>query len=404
MLDSAKPEDASLLPAASALALYDPEDTRWDKVGGKVAQPMVKVNAVYLGTWLDALRPARGELTAPLATIFRDKEHSKTERSLAMNILADYASDQPTLLANLLMDSEESQFDDLFKRLRNHRDQAVRLLKAELAKPSPNGTEEKKDDLAKRQARAAVALARLGYADAVWPKLEHHPDPQLRSYILNWLKPLGADPKMIAAELDRIKPVAKPTPAEGQQPMEAILFNSENSKRRALILALGRYGTERLFPEERDSLINTLLDLFEADHDAGIHGATEWTLRQWKQEGGLKQKDDALRGKDRGDRRWYVNGQGHTFALIDGPVEFLMGSPPTEPERFDPELLHKRAIPRRFAIATKEVTVEQYQEFLKQNPKIARLGTDQYSPQGLRIINIACSKHFGQVVIIPTTA
>ena len=38
--------------------------------------------------------------------------------------------------------------------------------------------------------------------------------------------------------------------------------------------------------------------------------------------------------KDRGERRWYVNGQGQTFAVIDGPVEFRMGSPPTEPERF----------------------------------------------------------------------
>ena len=37
--------------------------------------------------------------------------------------------------------------------------------------------------------------------------------------------------------------------------------------------------------------------------------------------------------KDRGERRWFVNGQGQTFAVIDGPVEFRMGSPPTEPER-----------------------------------------------------------------------
>ena len=48
-----------------------------------------------------------------------------------------------------------------------------------------------------------------------------------------------------------------------------------------------------------------------------------------------------------------------------------MGSPP-EPilNASMDELLHKRAIPRRFAIATKEVTVEQYQEFVKENPVI----------------------------------
>ena len=54
--------------------------------------------------------------------------------------------------------------------------------------------------------------------------------------------------------------------------------------------------------------------------------------------------------------------------MIEGPVEFRMGSPPTEPERFSSEILHRRIIPRRFAIATQEVTVEQYQEFVKENP------------------------------------
>ena len=41
--------------------------------------------------------------------------------------------------------------------------------------------------------------------------------------------------------------------------------------------------------------------------------------------------------KDRGDRRWFVNSQGQTFAVIEGPVEFRMGSPPTEPDRIADE-------------------------------------------------------------------
>ena len=47
-----------------------------------------------------------------------------------------------------------------------------------------------------------------------------------------------------------------------------------------------------------------------------------------------------------------------------------MGSPPTDLEcfDFDDELLHKRVIPRRFAIATKEVTVEQYKRFQQASP------------------------------------
>ena len=42
---------------------------------------------------------------------------------------------------------------------------------------------------------------------------------------------------------------------------------------------------------------------------------------------------ELMKLKDRGERRWYVNGQGQTFAVIEGPVEFRMGSPPTDTER-----------------------------------------------------------------------
>ena len=116
--------------------------------------------------------------------------------------------------------------------------------------------------------------------------------------------------------------------------MDAVLFHPETSMRRALILALGTYGTEELSPGEREPLIGKLLDLYRNDPDAGIHGAAEWTLRQWKQQEKLKELDaELMKVKDWGERRWYVNGQGQTFAVIEGPVEFRMGSPPTEPDR-----------------------------------------------------------------------
>ena len=105
------------------------------------------------------------------------------------------------------------------------------------------------------------------------PLLRHRADPRLRSFIVNWLNPLGADPKLIAAELDRIDLNAKPTPAQGQQFMDAILFHPETSMRRALILALGTYGMEGLSDAEREPLIGKLLNLYRNDPDAGIHGA-----------------------------------------------------------------------------------------------------------------------------------
>jgi formylglycine-generating enzyme required for sulfatase activity len=130
-----------------------------------------------------------------------------------------------------------------------------------------------------------------------------------------------------------------------------------------------------------------LLDLYKTDPDSGIHGAAEWTLRQWNEQAKLKAADaDLIQRKDRGDRRWLVNSQGQTFAVIEGPVEFRMGSPPTEPDRYAGkfELLHRRVIPRRFAIGVKEVTVEEYHEFVKENPGVDHASNDKYStdPKG----------------------
>jgi formylglycine-generating enzyme required for sulfatase activity len=229
----------------------------------------------------------------------------------------------------------------------------------------PTVPEEVKDRLAERQARAAVALARMGKAEEVWSLLRHSPDPRLRSFILNWLNPLGADPRTLAAAFNRIDSHAKPTPAPGQQKMDAILFHPETSLRRALILALGTYGTEGLSPGEREPLGAQLLDLYRNDPDAGIHGAAEWTLRKWGQQAKVTEVDAQLiKQKDWSERRWFINGQQQTFAIIEGPVEFRMGSPPTEPKRVATiESRRRVVIPRRFAIAAKEVTIDQWQRF-----------------------------------------
>jgi eukaryotic-like serine/threonine-protein kinase len=256
--------------------------------------------------------------------------------------------------------------------------------------------EEGKDRLAERQARAAIALVRLGKAEEVWPLLVHSPDPRLRSFIVNLLKPLGADPQVVAAGLSPVDPSARiagrgsPDPALlatagfPASAMVRILFHPETSIRRALILALGTYGTDGLAPAERDPLIAKLLDLYRDDPDAGIHGAAEWALRQWNEEGKLKTAQIQLgKLKDRGARRWFVNSQGQTFAVIDGQVEFRMGSPRGEPDRDTDETPHARVIPRHFAIADKEVTVEQYQRFRQDgNPQfgLERSYLDKYSP------------------------
>ncbi len=224
-------------------------------------------------------------------------------------------------------------------------------------------TEADKEKLAKRQANAAVALLRLGQPDAVWPLLKHGPDPRVRSYLIHYLSPRGADPGAIVRRLDEEKEV---------------------SIRRALLLILGEFGPEQLSAADRGPLILKVLQLYRDDPDAGMHGAADWLLRQWGQGDKLKEIDRAwaedrrrreekleqirkglAEEKGRGDGYWYVNGQGQTMVVVPGPAGFLMGSPPTEagreggPEGEVEKQVEKR-IGRSFAIAAREVTVEQF--------------------------------------------
>ena len=231
-----------------------------------------------------------------------------------------------------------------------------------------------REALAKRQANGAAALLRLGLAEPVWPLFRHTPDPTRRSELLARLVPLGIEAKQVADRLQKDE-------------------EKDVSARRALILALGEYTGEQLPSDVRDPLTAKLLDWYRNDPDAGIHGAVDWLLRHgkegpiarpldWGQAAKLKQIDTELKRSDPDETRsWYVNGQGQTMVVVPGPVEFRMGSPLTEPTRRTWETPHLRSIDRKYAIASRSVTKEEFQRFRKDRPDVLVLSTlNQYSP------------------------
>ena len=244
----------------------------------------------------------------------------------------------------------------------------------------PTVSEDVKDRLAERQSRAAVALVRMGKAEEVWPLLRHSADPQGRSFIISWLNPLGADQKPIVAELGRIDATAKPAAcpraaSNGLDPVRRRDLDSQGADS-----GIGRIRSGGPVPRRERVTHRQTTHVYRDDPDAGIHGAAEWILRRWGQENKLKEMDAQLmKIKNWGNRRWYVNGQGQTFAVIEGPVEFHTGSPPNEPDRDPDEVAHRWIIPRRFAVATKEVTVEQYRAIRQKDAKSRSVGRSSQS-------------------------
>ncbi len=80
-------------------------------------------------------------------------------------------------------------------------------------------------------------------------------------------------------------------------------------------------------------------------------------------------------------REWYVNSQGQTMVIVPGSVEFQMGE---EESRFTINRFasprHREQLVSSFAIAAKEVTVDQFETFLKENPRIQFKDFKLYSP------------------------
>ncbi len=210
--------------------------------------------------------------------------------------------------------------------------------------------ERQRDQFARRQATAAVALFRLGKPDHVWNLLKSDPDSRLRTWVMNLLAPAGTNPQSLAKRLDQETDVAV---------------------RRELVIALGKASLDRLSLADRDSLVERLLTLYHSDPDPGMHSAAEWVLRKWDQKEKLAAAEEELASvKPGASNGWFVNGHGDVMVTVPGPVEFGMGTPVGEPERGTNETRHRRRILRSFAVATKEVTVRQWEQFLKANPRI----------------------------------
>jgi serine/threonine protein kinase/formylglycine-generating enzyme required for sulfatase activity len=354
-------KESQRLRAAAALAKYDPESEKWAKVQEAVGDDLVGVPAVSLSLWMDSLRPVRTKLLPQLSAVYRNGKRRETERSLAADILTDYAADQPQVLADLLMDADDKQFAVIYPKFREQGERGLRLLAKEINwKLPPDARNDSKEMVAKRQANAALALLRMNQPGRIWPLLKHSPDPRTRSYLIHHLSRLGAGAGVILRRL-----------AEEQ----------DVTIRRGLILSLGpeEFGEGAWTTEEKEKLVEWLRETFLTAADPGLHAAAEWVLRQLHEGAWVEQTDQAWASdkdkkeerlldikkalaKDRARPNWYISGQGHTMVVIPRPLEFVPGPAPTGIGRGREEEQHHRQIGRSFAIAAKALTVKQWRQ------------------------------------------
>jgi hypothetical protein len=154
------------------------------------------------------------------------------------------------------------------------------------------------------------------------------PDPTVRSLLIHRSAAMNIGPQRLVEWLDREK---------------------EPSSRQALVLALGEQDPSRLRPADRQATESRLLAVYREDPDPGVHAAAEWALGRWCDPGDRRRQetDKTLTGgKPESGRGWHLSAQGHTMLVVADP------SPPTGGRT--------GGAGPRFAISSKEVTVQQY--------------------------------------------
>ncbi len=340
-----------------------------------------------------------------LREILESAGESRTARVKAMRLLAEISRDKPHLIMAILCSGVrlgdvqvnretagaalQPETSSAMVRALAHfheldpkpsTEQLDGLLDQELRRVvSPTAGEAEKDALARKQALAAVVLIYLGQAAKVAPLLRHSSDPQLRSYIIDRAPSYLVTAPVLAGDANPPKPTGKAT---WEVLLDAITKEQEASIRRALILCLGRGASDRDRAHG-----GALARAYNEDPDAGIHSALKFA--------GISAAEVTVSGtvarpQPTEGKSWYVRSN-HTFSVVRGPVEFDMGSPTHEKGRFANEDLHRRRIPRSFAISTMEVTGYQFQSFLRANPAILReyllsTGTASYSNTGATFV------------------
>ncbi len=321
------------LRAASALARFDLNENRWAAIAPTIARALVSVNLLDLNAWSRLLKPAWPWLRAPLTQIFEDQVPDRSsEWMAAASLLAEIGSNDLNFLIELAKNANARQYQVLFPALAEDRALTVLAMRKELALPAPEnvmGLEQ----AARRKARAAITLMRLGDAETVWPVLGASPDPCMRGMLMDRIIAFGVDPGLLEDRFTR---------------------ESDPVVRQAILLALGDLPAARVSAK----VVEQLVAVYKTDPSPAVHSGAEWLLRRWGRDDLLAKASSALVDTSHG--RWSVNSQGQTMVRVPSPVTFRMGPSPSQTRRQPDETPHARHIGRAFEISAHEVTVAQF--------------------------------------------
>ena len=315
----------SLIAGLIAVAAWVHADRLHRRIAAEFARDLPAIPWDDLPRKVRDMASHRGRVDAELRARLEAGPVDPELRSRIAIALLPSDPDRAAELTDRLLACGPEEHRTIREALRPRRAEIALRLRAALDEPGSDPT---------RRARAAAALIAFDEPDSpqpfaeagpAWEQLRAAEVPDLRVELMDWLVRSRIEADTIAGRLHR-EPAA--------------------SARRALIQVLAELDDGGRPPAGiAPALIVELAAMNRDDPDPGVHSSVRYLFVRWgltRERAGL---DIAQAGRPPGDRRWFVNTIGQTFAVV-GPVE---------PSPVPP--------PRRLAIATTETTVEQFRRF-----------------------------------------
>lgn len=354
----------ALLPAVSLLAEFDSESQeKWNGIANGITELLIAEPVDDAVQWSRFLKATDEYLTIPLRRIYLMDDQSRNSRDIdrARDLLGLNAEGDWGRVAELQMIAKRGDFTKLFSQFSRQNQKAEELLKIELDKANTQN-----ELNVRRAANAAVAALKLGMSDLFLAQVRRPGMPDIRAFITHAARDAEVSPDSI---LDLIR---------NQNDSVALV---------TMLQILSTYPGEEI----SQNIITEVSNIFSQNSDPGVHASARWALSKWRQSetvAALENQSATVSVDER--RNWFVTkNNAHRMSVIDGPIEFNIGSPISEKDRQEDETLGVMKIDRSFAIASTETTMGQFKSFrefendyvakdLASTPNHPRIGLDWY--------------------------
>ncbi len=341
LLDQARVPISEKLRLAAFLAHADPESAFWQDSGVEVTRWLFSAPQTETTAWSEMLAPIHTHLERPLQAALESATSGDAirQRKLVTALVQIHAGN-PDRLEELFYGAPASDLKPFVPKFEAHRKAMIARFRTRLKQR--NKAESQRDGkLASEVGRAAAALIRLDEADEIWPLFDHRENLSVRSNLIHALEPMTVSPERIFEQLTR----------------------EENPQRKAAFLqSLGEYDPASFSRTLRRDSLAWLQAAYLQNPSPVVHSSVEWVLRRWdEQVPNLSSQSEFWTLGETESRRWLTNSLGMTLAVIDVPPQARSGG----------------EIPARLAVATTEITVDQFlaaHPGRKQNPNLTPTG------------------------------